>query len=74
MMWRKCLDSGSIPDALKKSFIIPIHKGGSHALPERYRPVALTSHLIKIFEKIIRKNLVLFIEENNLFNPNQHGF
>ena len=39
-----------------------------------YRPIALTSHLIKIFEKVIRNNLVDFFHENNLFNNSQHGF
>ena len=74
IIWRKCLDSGITPETLKKSCIIPIHKGGNRASPERYRPVALTSHLIKIFEKILRKHLTKYIDDNSLFNPNQHGF
>ena len=36
--------------------------------------MALTSHLIKVFEKVIRNHLVYFLESNNLFNPSQHGF
>ena len=74
ILWRKCIDYGHTPELLKKSFIVPIHKGGNRASPERYRPVSLTSHLVKIFEKIVRKHLTTFIEENSLFNPNQHGF
>ena len=54
--------------------ITPIHKGGDRKVPKNYRPVALTSHLIKTFEKILRNALVNFIETNNLLNPNQHGF
>ena len=74
ILWRKSLDIGITPDLLKRSHIIPMHKGGSHALPANYRPVALTSHIIKLFEKIIRKNLANFLEENGLFNNTQHGF
>ena len=74
ILWRKYLNSGQTPEPLKKSFIIPIHKGGNRTLPERYRPVALTSHLVKVFEKILRKHLTEYIEDNSLFNPNQHGF
>lgn len=74
ILWRKCLDTGKTPETLKKSLIVPIHKGGNRTQPERYRPVALTSHLIKIFEKILRKHMTHFIEENDLFNANQHGF
>ena len=43
-------------------------------MAKNYRPVALTSHLIKIFEKVVRGHLVYFIESNDLMNPNQHGF
>ena len=32
------------------------------------------SHLIKLFEKILKKHIVAYMEENNLFNPGQHGF
>ena len=74
IIWRASLDTGDIPRLLKTAFIIPIHKGESKSLPKNYRPVALTSHLIKTFEKVIRKQIVKFMEENELFNPGQHGF
>ena len=41
---------------------------------KNYRPIALTSHLIKVFEKVLSKSIVAFMETNNLFNPGQHGF
>ena len=74
IIWRKSLDSGEIPSVFKISNITPVHKGGPRQIPKNYRPVALTSHLIKVFEKIIRNELVNFIERNDLMNPNQHGF
>ena len=73
-LWRDCLDQGITPRKLKEGHIIPIHKGGHQGVAANYRPVALTSHLIKIFEKVIRSYLVSFLEENNIFNPDQHGF
>ena len=74
IIWRCSLDTGDIPQLLKTAFIIPIHKGESKSIPKNYRPVALTSHIIKAFEKVIRKQIVKFMEENQLFNPSQHGF
>ena len=74
IIWRRSLNTGVIPQLLKTANIVPIHKGGSRGDPANYRPVALTSHLIKLFEKIIRKHLVAYMEENELFNPGQHGF
>ena len=73
-LWRDCLDKGMTPSKLKEAHIIPVHKGGSQGTPSNYRPIALTSHLIKVFEKVVRNNLVQFLEENNLLNKSQHGF
>ena len=74
IFWQKCLDEGIIPQSLKRSMIAPHHKGKSRAEAVNYRPIALTSHLIKIFEKVIRNRLVAHLEKNGFFNPNQHGF
>ena len=74
LIWRRSLDSGLIPRSMKTANIIPIHKGGSRGLPSNYRPVALTSHLIKVFERVLRKYIVAYLEENDLYNPGQHGF
>ena len=72
-LWRGSLDCGTIPAETLLVIICPVHKGGSRSLPKQYRPVALTSHLIKIFERVIRKVLVAHIEENNLLPDGQHG-
>ena len=74
LIWRKSLDTGEIDPLLKWSYISPIHKGGKRDTAKNYRPVALTSHLIKVFEKVLRNALVAYIDEYSLFNPNQHGF
>ena len=68
------MDKGIVPNELKQSTITPIYKGGSRSLAENYRPVALTSHVIKIFEKVLRAHIIQHLDENNLFNSNQHGF
>ena len=74
ILWQKSMEKGIVPDKLKRCTITPIHKGGSRSLAANYRPVALTSHVIKIFEKVLRTHIVKFMDQNNLFNPNQHGF
>ena len=56
------------------SHIAPLHKKGSKALPVNYRPVSLTSHIIKIYERVLRKRLVAHLESNNLLCNQQHGF
>ena len=59
---------------LKQAIISPIYKGGSRDLPKNYHPVALTSHLIKILDKILTKNIHQFLEMHQKMNPKQHGF
>ena len=73
-LWRKSFDLGVIPKLLKEGIVAPIFKGGSRGLPKDYRPVTLRSHLIKIFERILRKHVVEYLEENEKLNPGQHGF
>ena len=74
LIWKRSLLSGEIPNVLKSANIVPIHKGGSKGEAKNYRPVALTSHIIKIFEKVLRNHIVSHLEENRLLNPSQHGF
>ncbi|XP_076069241.1 uncharacterized protein LOC143041301 [Oratosquilla oratoria] len=49
-LWKKSLDTGITPELLKTGTVSPIYKGGDRCIPKNDRPVALTSHLIKIFE------------------------
>ena len=72
-LWRSSLDSGTIPVELLLVMICPIHKGGSRAAPKNYRPVALTSHLIKVFERVVRRVLVDHIDKLGLLPDGQHG-
>ena len=67
MIWRKCLDIGVTPEVLKLNHVIPAFKGGSKGVPANYRPVSITSHLV-------RNNMVSYMEESSLFNNSQHGF
>ena len=74
LLWKASLTSGQIPAELKRGLITPIYKGGDRGSPQNYRPVTLTSHIIKCFEKIIVSRLVEHLERCNLFNDAQHGF
>ena len=73
-IWRKSIDIGQVPDSLKLQTIIPLFKKGSKSLAENYRPVSLTSHLIKLLERVLRKKLIKHIEDNKLLSNNQHAF
>ena len=74
MLWDHSFAKGKVPVTLKHQFITPIHKKDSKADPENYRPVSLTSHVIKVFERVIRNTLVQYLESNFLLSKKQHGF
>ena len=73
-LFRKSIDEGEVPSQWKEAHIIPIHKGGSKAIMSNYRPVALTSTVCKVLEKLICVAIMSFLTRNNLISQQQHGF
>ena len=71
---RKSIDETEIANIMKIAYITPIHKGGSRQEPGQYRPVSLTSHIMKLFERIIQKKIIEHLKNYKLFNEGQHGF
>ena len=63
---------GQIPDDWKLANVVPVHKKGSKASIENYRPISLTSLVMKIFERIVRDDLLAKCQHK--LNQNQHGF
>ena len=51
-----------------------IFKGGTKKDPGNYRPVSMTSQIGKLMERIIKNQLVGYLEENGLIYNSQHGF
>ena len=74
ILWTHSIQEGHIPAKLKDQFIAPVFKKGAKTDPANYRPVSLTSHVIKIFERVIRKHLVQYLEGHSLISTKQHGF
>ena len=74
LIWRQSLDSGEIPHKYLQQCIIPIFKKSNKGKPENYRPVSLTAHLIKIFERVLRVKIVHYIETSNILSNEQYGF
>ena len=74
VLFVKSLVGGILPEDWKIGYITPIYKKGNKTKVNNYRPVCLTSVVIKILESIIRDALSNYITNNNLLSPNQHGF
>ena len=64
--------TGVLPSDWKIANVVPVHKKGSKNNVENYRPISLTSLIMKQFEKVIRAELMSRCEHR--INPSQHGF
>ena len=74
ILFRRSIDSGNPLDDINLAFVTPIFKGGVKSKPENYRPVALTNHITKILERLIKEKIVEHLVANQLYNATQHGF
>ena len=43
-------------------------------LADNYRPISLTSVVVKIVERLIHKHIMKYLTDFQLLNDNQHGF
>ena len=75
IIMKKSLKNSDIPDSWKEAIITPIYKGkGEKSDPAQYRPISLTSQIIKLLERILRSYLIQYLEANSAFPDSQHGF
>ena len=71
------IEQKSYPDTLKIAKCIPLFKKSleeERLDPGNYRPISLLSSVNKIYEKILYKRLIRFIDQNDLLYKYQFGF
>ena len=68
------LSQGVFPDELKIAKVIPIFKNDNNMLVKNCRPISIPQVFSKIFEQIMFKRLLAFINHNNLLYKYQFGF
>ena len=73
--YNKCWAEGIVVNDWKETIIIPIRKPNKSASdPQSYRPIALSSILCKILERLVTNRLSWYLETNKLLNESQCGF
>ena len=66
--------SGSLPFDWISANIVPVHKRNDRHLPENYRPISLTSVVVKVLERIIHQQLYSALRKNGSLSHHQYGF
>ena len=73
--YQECWTNGTIPSAWKQGTVIPILKPKKNSAdPSSYRPITLTPHTGKLYERIIQRRLVHHLQSNNIIPKLQAGF
>ena len=74
-LFNKIFDTGKLPQNWKLAHVIPILKEGKCKFsPDSYRPIALTSCICKLMERILNKRLMWYLVKNKLIHKAQCGF
>lgn len=69
------VQSGQFPEALKRSWLLPLYKGkGDRDAPGNYRPIALVGYLSKVLERVAKSQTESFLEGLGFFTRDQFGF
>jgi len=74
IIFKQSLDKRELPQAWLDENVTPLHKKGSKLDPANYRPISLTSILVKILEKIVKATLMQHLTSHKFLSDNQHDF
>ena len=63
-----------MPQSWKDANVTPLHKKGTRQQCSNYRPVSLTSQVVKLLERIIYDHILKLLLSNRFISCDQHGF
>ena len=72
LLFNLSFSTGCIPLDWKTALVVPVYKKGDKGSVENYRPISLTSLVMKVLERCIKNTLYKACE--NFLDPRQHGF
>ena len=73
-LFRLSLEKRTVPKSCKLANVQPVPKKGDRADPAHYRPIAITSILCKVMERVLNSKLLTYLEDNDLLSDRQYGF
>ena len=74
IIFNQSLSQGTFPYDWKISKVTPIYKKGPKHDMNNYRPISVISTIAKVMEKIAHNQLYLYLQNENILSPSQHGF
>ena len=74
MLYNMIQQSGNIPKAWKLTKVVMLHKKKSQDDVKNYRPLSMSDHVGKVWERLINSAIKHHLEKHGLLDPHQHGF
>ena len=74
-LFNSCYKDGYFPNELKVAKVIPIYKNrGDITKLNNYRPISMLPTFSKLFEKLIHKHTLSYLNQHDILNSSQFGF
>jgi hypothetical protein len=74
-IFNHCIDIGKLPIEWKSALVTPLYKNkGPKSDFNNYRGISVLPPIAKIFEKILAKQITIYLSINNILFKGQHGF
>ena len=73
-IFNKFFKKGRYPELFKTAKVSSLFKSGNEYDCDNYRPISVLPQLNIVFERLIKKRLTCFLEENKILCENQFGF
>ena len=72
LLFQQSVDTGVIPTIWKIYIVVPVHNMSSPSEFNHFRPVALTSIIMKCFERLLRSHILPHVQSK--FDPDQLAY
>src|SRR5678815_2149682 len=66
LIFKRSITFGEVPEDWKIAYVVPIYKKGSKEDLGNYRPVSLTSLVVKVLEKLLKGHIEKYLEDNKV--------
>ena len=74
VIFQKSIKAAQLPVDWKKAYITPIFKKGKRHSAAKYRPIMITSSVVKVIEGIVNDAVIKHLEKNGILHHSQRGF
>ena len=74
IMFNTINHTGLIPANFKTAKVVMLHKKNSKQEMGNYRPILMSNHISKLWERVFNLRLMLHLKRHNRLSKQQHGF